>query len=366
MPTVAEVPPSATTPTQEAEPEPTRPPREELRAPNGFKVGLVTDGGKIDSGGSSQPAYEAMLLAATEFDFTTAFIETVDRTQFTSNIQTLIDQECNVIVTTGLLITGATYDAAQNNPNLFFIGVDQSFSEPPPNLVGILYREDQAGFLAGALAGMMTESGVVGIVAGVDIPPMLKFRNGFNHGVRFVNPEAVALGVYIPTFADAETGAATARHFVTLGADVLFAVGGSTGQGALEEAAREGAWVIGAEEDVYYTLFEGGARPGADRLLSSMVKHIDLGVYAQIKEILQGSFAGGGHFFLDVSNGGITYGPFHQAEEQIPAAVKERLEEIRVALADGSLKTGVDPASGAVIPSEVPQPEPFEQSRRTQ
>jgi basic membrane lipoprotein Med (substrate-binding protein (PBP1-ABC) superfamily) len=211
---------------------------------------------------------------------------------------------------------------------------------------------------------MMTESGVVGGVYGIDVPAVVKFRNGYEHGCHYVNPDATVLGVYVPSFTDPAQGASTAQQFLGEGADVIFGAGGQTGSGAIRAAAEQGAWVIGVDQDEYFTTFGGGDAPGADRLLSSAVKRVDLGVYDQIKGLVQpdsGLWAGGGHYVLEAANDGITYAPFHEAEDDVPAAVAENLERIRVALADGSLQTGVDPVTGDVIEDEIPEPQPFEQ-----
>ncbi|MDQ7030767.1 MAG: BMP family ABC transporter substrate-binding protein [Ardenticatenia bacterium] len=329
------------------------------QAPEGFKVCLITDVGRINDGTFNQFAYEGMVKAAEDLGFETDFIETQSQTDYQKNIQTCLDEGFDVLVTVGFLIADATLEAAQNNPDVYFIGVDQFFEAPPDNLVGIQYREDQGGFLAGALAGMMTESGVVAGIYGIDIPPVVKFRNGFEIGARYVNPDINVLGVYIPSFTDPAAGASAAEQFVGEGADVIFGAGGPTGSGGIKRAAELGAWVIGVDQDEYYTTFGGGTTPGADRLISSAVKRVDLGVYDQILGVIDGTFAGGGLYILDAANGGITYAPFHEAEDDVPEAVQARLEEIRLMLAAGELQTGVDPVTGDIIEDQVPEPVPF-------
>ena len=96
----------------------------------------------------------------------------------------------------------------------------------PENLVGIQSREDQGGFLAGVLAGLMTESKIVGGVYGIDVPAVVKFRNGFEQGVAYVDPEIEVLGVYHDSFQDVAGGAATAEQMIGQGADVIFGAGG--------------------------------------------------------------------------------------------------------------------------------------------
>ncbi|MCZ7569570.1 MAG: BMP family ABC transporter substrate-binding protein [Ardenticatenaceae bacterium] len=328
--------------------------------PEGFKVCLVTDVGRINDGTFNQFAYEGMKRAAEEFELQSDFIETQSQTDYDQNINTCVSENFNAIVTVGFLIADATLKAAQANPDVMFIGVDQFFENPPKNLVGIQYREDQGGFLAGALACMMTESGTVGAVYGIDIPPVVKFRNGFENGCHYVNPDGNTLGVYVPSFTDPAAGASTAEQFMGEGADVIFGAGGPTGSGGIKRAAEQGIWVIGVDQDEYFTTFGSGSTPGADKLLSSAVKRVDLGVYDQIVGIFSDSFAGGSLYILDAANGGITYAPFHDAGQAIPDAIAKNLEQIRVDLANASLKTGVDPVTGELKKDEIPEPQPFQ------
>jgi basic membrane protein A len=326
-------------------------------------VCLVTDLGNVNDGTFNEFAYDGMVQAVEEFGLESTYIETQSETDYERNINTCVEEGFDAIITVGFLIGDATLAAAEANPDVMFIGVDQFFEGHPENIVGIQFREDQGGFLVGALACMMTESGIVGGVYGVEIPPVIKFRNGYENGCAYVNPDASTLGVYLPSFIDPAAGASAAEQFLGEGADVIFGAGGPTGSGGIRAAAEAGVWVLGVDQDEYVTTFGGGSTPGADRLLSSALKRVDVGVYDQIKGLVEGSdlWQGGSLYILDAANGGITYADFHDAADSIPEPVKTRLEEIRVMLADGDLNTGVSPVDGALIEGEIPEPVPFEQ-----
>ena len=129
---------------------------------------------------------------------------------------------------------------AESNPDVY-LSHDQVPNEAVPNYVGVQYREDQAGFLAGAMAALMTDSGRIGGVYGLDIPPVIKFRNGFEQGARFINPNIELYGVYIPDFQAPQEGAEAAEAFIAEGVDVVFGAGGPTGSAALS-ARRARRW----------------------------------------------------------------------------------------------------------------------------
>lgn len=316
-------------------------------------VCLVTDLGRVNDGTFNQFAYEGMETAVEEFGLADTFIETQAQTEYTGNIQTCIDEGYDAIVTVGFLIADATLTAAQANPDVYFIGVDQFVFEGPENYVGIQFREDQSAFLVGALAAMVTESNVIGGVFGVDIPPVVRFRNGYEQGIAFtaglLGKEVEILGVYIDSFVAPDRGAAAAEQFAGEGADVIFGGGGPTGSGAIAYAAAEGVYVIGVDQDEYFTTFGEGEAPGADRIISSGIKRVDVGVYDMIAALASGdaeAFPGGGNYILDVANGGMTYaGP---NESDIPEAYYDVLAQIQTLLSEGTLETGVNPDTAQI------------------
>jgi basic membrane lipoprotein Med (substrate-binding protein (PBP1-ABC) superfamily) len=322
---------------------------------------VVTDLGKVNDGTFNQFAYEGAKKAADELGLDFKYIETQAQADYEKNIQTFVDEKYDVIVTVGFLIADATKAAAAAHPEITFIGVDQFYEagKVTDNLVGLQFREDQSGFLAGALAGMMTKSGTVGIVGGVEIPPVKKFKNGFDNGAKYVKPDVNLLGVYLASFVDPALGASTAEQMIGDGADVIFGAGGPTGSGGIKAAAEKGTYVIGVDQDEYTTTFGNGSGPGAAKILTSAVKRVDVAVYDQIKAVAGGTFKGNGIAIYEAKNGGVGFAPYHDTDSLIPAAVKARIVEIQKALADGSLTTGVDPVSGDVDTKTVPAPKPF-------
>lgn len=313
------------------------------------KVGLVTDVGKVNDGTFNQYAYEGMLKAAKEFNLKNAFIETQQPTDYEKNVKQFADEGYDFIVTVGFMMGDTTKKMAEAYPNIKFAIVDFAYDPPIPNVWGLVFREDQSGFLAGALAGLMTKSKTVGIVAGMEIPPVKKFRNGYQNGVKYVCPDCNVLGVYIDSFTDPARGKAAAESQIAEGADVIFGAGGPTGSGGILGAAQQGVWVIGVDQDEYYTTFKGGQEKGSDKLLSSAMKRVDTAVYNAIRAGYLGFFEGKTAVF-DAASAGVGLAPFHDTEGAVPAEVKAKLVEIATMLATGTLDTGVDPVTGDMKP----------------
>ena len=311
-----------------------------LQAPEGFRVNLVTDIGKVDDGTFNQFAYEGMVAAADCFGIeNTSFIETVSEADYAANIATSLENDPNTLVTVGFLITTDTEEAAIANPDVDFIGIDQFLEEYPDNMAGVVFNEDESGYIAGVLAASLSESGVVGVVAGrEDVPPVVKFVNGYIAGAESVNPDIRVLSIYNESFTDIAKGASDAAQFIGEGADVIFGAGGQTGSGGIAAAAEAGVWAIGVDQDEYFTTFSSGEAPGSEYLASSAVKRVDIATFRLIADSVQDTFEGG-LVVGTAANDLITYAPPHDAD--VPAEVTAAVEAARVGLADGSITTGV-------------------------
>lgn len=316
----------------------------DIEVPEGFTVRLITDIGKVDDKTFNQFAYEGMEAAADCFGFESSFIETSSQADYENNIATALDGDPNVIVTVGFLLAEHTLAAAEANPDTQFIGVDQFHPEFPDNYAGVQFREDEGGCLAGVAGGLLTETNVIGVVAGrQDVPPVVRYVNAYEACAKDVNPEVTVLSVYNEEFNTPDIGASNATQFIGEGADVIFGAGGPTGSGGVTAATAAGMWGIGVDQDEYFSTFDGGKAAGADKLATSAIKRVDLSVFDNIVAALKGEFAGG-LFTLTAENGGITYAPPHDAD--VPQEVLDKLEETRQALADGTYDIGVDPITG--------------------
>ena len=202
----------------------------------------------------------------------------------------------------------------------------------------------------GVMAALVTETNIVAAVYGPNDPQVVRFRNGYEQGARYINPDIEVRGVHLDSYEDPVNGASTAAQYIGEGADVVFGVGGPTGTGAITFAAEEGVWVIGVDQDEFMTSFNEGETPGGDKIISSAIKRIDNAVYAMLEVLVAGdmeNFPGGGNFLSSAANGGIDFAPQHDAD--IPEEVHEQVRDVLEMLADGDIETGVDPVSGELL-----------------
>jgi basic membrane protein A len=303
-------------------------------------VGLVTDVGEVDDKSFNQSAWEGVQRAEEELGADVInYIETKDGKDYAANIALFADQNYDVIVTVGFAMGEATGIAATEYPDINFIGVDQFFDGSIPNVTGLLFPEDQAGFLAGALAAEMSSTGTIAGVYGTDlVPPVVAFKEGYEAGAAHVDPGINVISTYHPggldvAFTDPEWGATTAKQAIDNGADIIFGAGGKTGNGALiEVASHEGLYCIGVDSDQWQTVPEAHSC-----LITSAMKLITPGVFNLIQLHLDGAFPGG--IFI----GEVGLAPFHDFDDDVPAEVKSMLEGLEAGLKDGSISTGYTP-----------------------
>jgi basic membrane lipoprotein Med (substrate-binding protein (PBP1-ABC) superfamily) len=171
----------------------------------------------------------------------------------------------------------------------------------------------------------------------MEIPPVVRFVVGFQNGAKSVKPDAKTLNVYIPSFTDPAKGKETGQSMIGQGCDVVFGVGGNTGNGGLLAAKEKGLMAIGVDVDQYNTYPEV-----KDALISSAAKNVDAAVYEYLKAV-NGKTDKAGIFTADLKNAGIGLAPYHDWDSKIPQAVKDKVKQAAEDLKSGKLQTGYKP-----------------------
>jgi basic membrane protein A len=320
------------------------------------KIGLVTDMGGVNDKSFNQSAWAGVQKAAKEFGWDAKFIESKQPTDYEKNIDQFATEKYDVIVTVGFLMGDATAAKAIQYPNVKFAIIDNAYfptkgAKPCDetkkdcysdgglkNVTSLMFQEDQVGFLAGVLAGGMTKTGVVCTVSGMEIPPVVRFVVGFQNGAKWIKSDIKQpLNVYIPDFNAPAKGKETGQSMIGQGCDVVFGVGGNTGNGGLLAAKEKGLMAIGVDVDQYLTYAEV-----KDALLSSAAKNVDAAVYEYLKAV-NGKTDKAGIFTANLQNGGVGLAPFHDWDSKISQTVKDKIKQATDELKSGKLATGYKP-----------------------
>ncbi len=300
---------------------------------SGPKIGVVTDIGQLEDKSFNEYTWKGVQDGAAAIGAPTPkVIVTKDVADYKQNIQQFVDQKFDVILTIGFLIGSETGKAATANPNIQFFGIDQFVADPaPPNYQGLLFNEAQAGYLAGIVAGTITQSGKIGTVGGrSDVPPVVSYIKGYQNGAKSVKPGVTVLVNYTEDFNAPDKGEASARTMIGQGADVIFQVAGLTGAGALRAACNAHKWGIGVDVDQYQSL------PDAKQcIVTSAEKHIQVAAREAIKRF-KASGKQTKNFFNDAKNQGIGYSPIRNLTS-VPAGLEDKLKAAIDAMKAGTL-----------------------------
>jgi basic membrane protein A and related proteins len=257
---------------------------------------------------------------------------------YRANLQAAADHHDDLVIAASFLLSDAVVDAARANPSARFMLVDPLVvPADQPNLLVLRFRQDQAAFLAGALAGIVTTTGVVAGVYGPGGAVDRANRIGFESGARYAHPGVRVLGAFQPAdagapYANPEWGASQARIFLAQGADVIFGAGGTTGAGALLAAAQAGRSCIGADADL------DGAPSTSPCLLATTVTYVDVGVAHAVAEAAAGPWSGG---VDDLGLAQQAVGLGFRSDPRVPPAVRQHLQTISDQLMVGTLATGL-------------------------
>jgi len=321
--------------------------------PQAARVAVVLVGEENDRG-FNEYALRGAREAAEELGLAFDYAASPDSSAGQQRIESFAAEGYGLIVTVGFLPGDGLAQVAVAHPDVRFVIIDHQYNPDAsghcpgdpvtvtddcyrdvlPNVTSVIFAEDEAGYLAGYLAGCMTQTGVVGSVAGMEIPPVQRFVTGYQHGARSINPGVQTLNVYLPSFTDPTSGHQAAQQQIANGADVIFAVAGYTGNGALLAAHEAGLMAIGVDVDQYYTYPEVAAS-----LLTSASKYVDLAAANVVRDFAAGRLEPGVQRGT-VANGGVGLAPYHDWQTRIPQACQDAVEAAREGLASGTLDTG--------------------------
>jgi basic membrane protein A len=235
----------------------------------------------------------------------------------------------------GFLFSDDIKSLAQEFPNVKFACIDYTVKPGetlPPNLAALKFREEEGSFLVGALAALLSRTGKVGFVGGMEIPLIKKFEAGYKAGVAAVAPRDQVLVKYAGTtgtaFKDPTKGKELGLAEYHQGADIIFHASGSTGLGVFEAARELKKLAIGVDSDQY------DSAPGF--VLTSMVKHVETAVLDCVRQAKDGTFQGGVHVFgLKEKGVGWVYDQHNKA--LIPDAVKARVDSLEAEIVAGRI-----------------------------
>ncbi len=304
----------------------------------GKKIGLVTDVGGLNDRGFNHLSYLGLLRAAQELGVAQRVYQAKSSQEYVPNLSTFARQGYNLTIGVGFTEANAIDTAANTFPKSDFaiVDVDQTQEKhKPPNLLGLLFREQETGYLVGYLAGLemkrLPGSDVIGSVGGEKQPPVDRFIAGYQAGAKAADPNIKTLNAYSQDFNDQAKCKQIALNQIEQGAKAVFAVAGLCGLGALDAAKEKHVWGIGVDADQSFL---------GPHILTSAVKRVDTAVYDAIKLVVEGKFRGGNIVF-GLKDNGVTIG---KISPKVPKSEVAAVDKVRAEIISGKIKN---------IPTEV-------------
>jgi basic membrane protein A and related proteins len=218
-----------------------------------------------------------------------------------------------------------------------------------PNTLDLVFREQEGSYLAGIVAGLMTQEKteytnpddkIVGFLGGQTGPVIGKFQAGYEAGVESVCPDCKVIVTYagstVEAYTDPAKGKEIAFQQIAQGADIIYTAAGNTGTGAFSAAKQEKIFVIGVDLDQAKLFPE-------DPILTSVVKRVDNAVYQTIDSVTKNDQLKGEIVDSGLKEKGISLAPFGRFDKDVPQSVKDQVDEAKNDIIAGDIKVPDEP-----------------------
>ena len=294
-------------------------------AKSDLKVGLITDVGGIHDHSFNETSWKGLEKAKTDFGVEINYLESKTDADYSSNIESFVDEDYDLIVCVGFKLAEATKKAAESHPDKKFAIIDDASNASLPNVTCLTFKQEQASYLVGYVAGLVTKKNNVGFVLGMASEMMNKFGYGYLAGVYAANPKATVQQIDANNFADPAIGKTSATTMITNGADVIFHAAGGTGVGVIQACQENKISAIGVDTD------QSSLAP--DTVITSAMKRVDNAVYDSVKQLVEGTLKGG-EVVYDLSKGGVDIAP---TTKLLSEDVLKKVEEVKAKILSGEI-----------------------------
>ena len=310
-----------------------------------IKVGLVTDIGGLNDRSFNQLANAGLEKAKSELGIDGRVLTSKSNSDYVPNLSSLAQQKEDLVIGVGFLMTNSIWTVAKQFPNIKFALIDGApadaagKTENLPNVANLFFKEQEAGYVVGVVAGLMAKNKVgkathntVCSMGGIPIPPVDHYIAGYQDAIKTISPTTTILNGYSNDFVDQAKGKEIGLNHISKNCDILFQVAGGSGLGYIAAAKEKGVYAIGVDAD------QIDAAPGT--IITSALKRVNKAVYNTVKAVKDKAYKAGDNFF-SVANDGIGYG---KTDAVVPANAK--------AAADQAL---ADIKSGKITPKDTVQ-----------
>jgi basic membrane protein A and related proteins len=297
-------------------------------------VVLVTDIGQLNDHGFNQLAYQGLKRAQRQLGIRGDVYQSPSSADYVPNLATAARKGADLVISVGFDQASSIAKVAKQFPDTHFAIIDVDWADlpgRPKNVEGLIFKEQEVGYLAGYLAGLVEKAtpgsrGVIGSVGGQKQPPVDRYIAGYQAGARAADPGVKLLNGYSQEWVDQAKCKTIAQNQIDAGANIVFQVAGGCGLGVLDAAKQNNVWGIGVDADQSYL---------GSQVLTSAEKGVDTSVYSTVQQVLGGKFKGGTNAVFSLSNDGVRLG---KISPKVPQADVQKVDKIAKQIADGKIK----------------------------
>ncbi|MFB5192459.1 BMP family lipoprotein [Alicyclobacillus fastidiosus] len=300
----------------------------------GVKVGLVTDTGGLNDNGFNHLAYVGVTNAQKQLGAQASVVQSQSESDYIPNLSKYAAQGYDLVIAVGYLMHDAVEQVAKQYPKTHFMIIDDTITDRP-NVVSAVYDSQDAGYLAGAMAGLLekgntlpnlNKQNVVGVIGGQSAPPVNNYIAGFQQGFKQEDPSGKVLLSYTNSFTDQSLGSQYAQNQLSQGADIIFPVAGGCGQGAISAVKAANKYAIGVDTNQSYL--------APQNIITSATKGVDTSVFDVIQSVKNNTFKSGVQTFGLKGNGvGIT-----PAMKGVPQSVVNEVNQLKQNIVSGKIQ----------------------------
>lgn len=290
-----------------------------------INIGIMLSDAGLGDQSFSDLGFAGLEKARDELNISFDYREIQDSETYESGLEELVKQDNDLIIGLGFSMQVPMETIAKKYPDHTFLLIDAQ--SDLPNIYNVTFKEEEASFLIGALAGMKTKSNIVGFVGGEDNPIIQRFAKGFTAGVKSENPSAEILIEYTNTYNDEKLGAKIAQEFIMNKADFIYPAAGFTGVGVIQESQRLGTYSFGVDSDQFYLAEKA--------VVTSMLKQVDQAIFNIVEEYVETGQIANKDIELGLKENGVDIAPIRIIE--LTPSEENRLKKIREDISNGNI-----------------------------
>lgn len=298
----------------------------------GLSSVMVTDTGGVNDQSFNQITWAGLKRATAELGVDVSYMESQQESDYDANLESVLDQEHDLIWGVGYMMEDAVFAAAEANPDQKYACVDVAFPEALENLIGITFKDHESSYLVGYIAGKMTKTNKIGFVGGMEGTVISRFHYGYMAGAKAANPDIEVFEQYAESFGDVAKGKAIANQMYQKGANIVFHAAGGVGIGVIEAAKESNKYAIGVDMDQSHL--------APDNVITSAVKKIDNATVAVLKDLKEGIFPGGTNETYGLKEGGV--GIADTTSNLVPQDILDEVREVEAKIISGDIKVPAD------------------------